>query len=334
MSDVLVAKPEKVVEIAEGGVLKLDQSFKVMTYNVQFFAGRNYLFFFDLPDLSGPDYNVRLEDTERTTRGIAATILDEDPDFVLLQEVDDGARRTGYRDQLKYLIGFLDNKYPYYTSTFYWKFPFIPHRKIMGSVGIKLVILSKYRILKSESFSLPLPTNNIFLKPFIGQRAILRAEIECSHHNFYILNTHLDAFSLGSNVMEQQVNKISVLLDQMTKQGNAWVIGGDFNLLPAGQYEQLHNAQKKYYNPQTEIQELYRRFNVIPSTKQLEKNLADWYTFWGNDPSLSADRTLDYIIYSSNIVENYAAVRQKDTYELSDHFPVIASFGFQERKNA
>ena len=68
------------------------QSIKVVTYNAQFFAGINYHFFYD----GGRDTLVDPGDVRETVTGISAFLSQENPDFVLLQEIDCGARRTGY----------------------------------------------------------------------------------------------------------------------------------------------------------------------------------------------------------------------------------------------
>jgi len=321
-------KIEKVYSQGEGLLVDKGQKIKLMTYNVQFFSGRNYVFFFDLPDFSGPDFNVKSEDIKKTTKAIANRIIDESPDVLLLQEVDDGSRRTGKKDQLYELLSLLDGQYPYYTSSFYWKATFIPHPKIMGSLGMKLSIISKYVIADAKRYDLPSLPANFFMRPFLANRVILKASLKRKDGGeFVVLNTHLDAFVMGSDIMEQQVDKVDQILSSLDKNDIPWIIGGDFNLLPEGQYEKLPEDQKNYYNSDTEIKNLYQTYNIIPSSEHLRDNLPSWYTFWGNDPNLKGpDRTLDYLLYSKKLILENASVLQNGTSELSDHFPVVAEF--------
>lgn len=322
--------PEKVLYHGPTGrKLQPGQPIKVMTYNIQFLAGKRYVFFFDLPDWNGPDTKVRPEDVLSTAREIARLVRQEDPDFLLLQEVDDGSKRTGYRDQLRLLLDHLPQAFCCSTSTFYWRVRFVPHPRIWGSIGIKLSILSKYRMSKSIRYNLPMLPANPALQSLGARRAILQAFIPVEgQSDLIIMNTHLEAFVAGTDVMQQQVERVHRLLQASSGQGNPWVIGGDFNLLPEGQYESLPPDQKAYYNPATEITPLYENYNVIPSRGDLKSaNHKDWFTYSGNDPSLKGpDRTLDYLIHSGRLATLTSQVRMEGTAHLSDHFPVIATF--------
>src|SRR4029078_5418802 len=81
-------------------VLQPGQSLKIMTWNVQFMAGKNYVFFSALPDGNAPDDRPTAQDITITLGEVARVIRAEHPDLVLLQEVDDGAARTDYENQL------------------------------------------------------------------------------------------------------------------------------------------------------------------------------------------------------------------------------------------
>ena len=325
--------PERVVvyENVPPKTLSSGATVRVMTYNIQFMAGKNYVFFYDLPDWSGPDVRPSLADVRASADGIAKMILEVDPDILLLQEVDDSAKRTGYADQLDLLQERLTGKYHCSTSTFYWKVVFVPHPKIWGPMGIKQVILSKYRITDSRRFNLPLLPLNPFIRRLSAKRAILRAAMPVDGGpELVVMNTHLEAFTAGTDIMAQQVNYLDRMLAGLTEAGKYWVLGGDLNLLPAGQYASLPPNEQAYYNPETEISALYQKYKIVPSTGDLAAQPEKWFTYWGNDPALSrADRTLDYLLYSDNLKLEHSTVRQHDTDRLSDHFPVIAVYRLQ-----
>ena len=63
---------------------------------MQFLAGTGYDFFYD----GGPDTLVAQSDIRINRRQVGAFIARSNADLVLLQEVDCGARRTGYLDEL------------------------------------------------------------------------------------------------------------------------------------------------------------------------------------------------------------------------------------------
>ena len=132
------------------------QALKVMTWNVQYLAGKNYVFWYDIPDGSGPDDRPTVEDMAFSLDEVARVIRDEQPDILLLQEVDEGAKPSHYQDQLALLQERLVDLYPCSTQAFDWKADFVPSLPIFGSVGRKLATLSRYQI---EHARTPATTN-------------------------------------------------------------------------------------------------------------------------------------------------------------------------------
>ena len=102
---------ESVTCSKQAPVLKPGQSLKVLSWNVQYMAGKNYFFYYDALDTPGPDERPSAEDVGATLREVARIINAEDPDIILLQEVDDGAKRTDYRDQLADLLPMISDAY-------------------------------------------------------------------------------------------------------------------------------------------------------------------------------------------------------------------------------
>ena len=157
---------EAVYNADDAPLLKPGQEVKVMSWNVQYMAGKDYVFFYDLPSFDGPDYEPRVEDVVMTFKEVVRVIEDEDPDIILLQEVDHGARRTQYVDQLALLVELMPNSYKSYSSSFYWKNKYVPHPAIMGSTGMKLAVISKYRIAESTRHRLACVPRNLLYWAF------------------------------------------------------------------------------------------------------------------------------------------------------------------------
>ena len=84
-------------------VLVPGQALKVMTWNIQYLAGKRYVFWYNLADGSGPDTRPTREDMAFSLDEVARVIRDERPDLVLLQEVDDNAKASDYQTQLALL---------------------------------------------------------------------------------------------------------------------------------------------------------------------------------------------------------------------------------------
>ena len=141
---------------ANAPTLKSSQKVKILSWNVQYMAGKGYVFFYDLLDNSGPDKRPAKDSITKTINEVARIIKQENPDIILLQEVDEGASRTDKEDQLKRLLGLISKDYGCHCSSFYWKASFVPDPNVMGAVGMKLSTISKYKIKEGTRYQLPL----------------------------------------------------------------------------------------------------------------------------------------------------------------------------------
>lgn len=312
---------------SQAPLLQPGQALKVMTWNIQYLAGKNHVFWYDLEGGSGPDLRPSSADLAFTLDEVVRVVRDEQADIVLLQELHDGARASDYQDQLALLQSRLRDLYPCSTQAFYWKAGFVPHPKILGSVGMKLATLSRYQIERAERLQLPQMPGNLISRPFNLKRALLVSYLPLrGGGELATINTHLDAFAQGDDTMQQQVAMTARLLDQLQGRGMPWVLGGDFNLLPAGQYQRLPAEQRSWYAAHSELQQLAARYPMIPSTAQASgPGQAAWYTHAPNSPGAPrADRTLDYLFHSPQLTLLDAQVRQHDTLKISDHLPLLA----------
>ena len=322
---------ERVSCATDAPVLEPGQSVTVMNWNVQYMAGKGYVFWYDLLDESGPDERPAPEDIVETLDEVARVVADVDPDVVLLQEVDDGASRTDGSDQLELLLDRLGRgSYPCHASAFYWKARFVPHPRIMGSVGMKLSTLSRYRIDDATRYQLAQMPSDLLTRQFDIRRAILEARLPVQDgDDLVLLNTHLDAFAQGSDTMQRQVAETRDLLDDLTAAGEPWVIGGDFNLLPPGrQYDDLRPPQQAYYLEDTELSVLTDAYGSVPSVDEANgDDREQWFTHVPNDPAVEGpDRTIDYLFHSPEVTLGEHAVRGEDTLDISDHLPVVVEY--------
>ena len=310
---------------AGAATLSAGQSIKIVTYNVQFFAGTGYDFFYD----GGRDTLVDPGDVEKTVAAISAFLTQENPDFVFLQEVDCMARRTGYLNQIDLLINSLPAELRNYVATFYWKSRFVPHPKVMGPAGTKLAIFSRYRLTRATRYQLPSTPGNPVVKDFDFKRAILEVEIPLTNSGpFCLLNTHLEAFPKGTDVMARQVDHVLMRLDSLDQKGVPWIIGGDFNLLPPGQWGRLDLEEKGCHREPSEISVIYERYDGIPALCSVSgERMRDFMTF---TKRIEGDRvpirTLDYFFSSPKVRIKEYAVRRTGVKHLSDHLPLVAEF--------
>ncbi|WP_095166379.1 endonuclease/exonuclease/phosphatase family protein [Pseudomonas sp. Irchel 3H3] len=303
------------------------QALKVMTWNVQYLAGKRYVFWNDLAQ--GSDESPTPEDMAFSLDEVARVIRDEQPDVVLLQELDDGAKASDYQDQLKLLRERLADLYPCSTWAFDWKADFVPDLHIFGSVGRQLATLSRYQIEHAERQQLPEPPQNFISRQFQPKNALLVGYLPLRDGGqLALLNTHLDWVRQPDDSLQNKVAAVAKVLDKFEARGTPWLIGGDFNLLPLGQFQRLPPEQRTPYTADSALHTLWDKYPMIPTNNEASGiDRARWLTHYPNDPGLNGpDRTVDYLFYSPRLKRVQAEVRQDDTLRISDHLPVIARF--------
>lgn len=322
---------------------------KVMSYNVQYMASKNYVFFYDV-DVDDPERVAAVAQAGKTIASypsrehmfwtldeVAKLIREEDPDVVLLQEVN-GAddSRTHYTDHTAELLARLPaDMYPCHTGTSYWKAEFIFHPDVLGPVNMQLLTLSKYRIDESVRHQLPRKANNFLVRPFDFQRALLESRVATSDGKAVaLINTHYEAWGAGTGIMEKQVAKTEALLQSLDNENIPWVLGGDLNLLPPDdnrQRQRIIAANIGNYDENPQIKSLYDKYRGIPSLKHLtSSDPRAWYTHFPNDPTATGpDRTIDYHFYSKQWSLADAHVLQGDALQISDHLPVVGTYTLQ-----
>ncbi|MBU1244831.1 endonuclease/exonuclease/phosphatase family protein [Myxococcota bacterium] len=311
-------------------LLSRAQPFSVLNWNVQYMAGKNYVFFYDLLDGSGPDIRPRRVDIDATTREVARVIGEKRPDFILIQELDDGARRTDGEDQLAKLLALLPPEYGSHATAWYWKAAFVPHPKVWGRAGVKLAVISRFRLASATRHQLPLMPDWWVVQQFNFKRAVLEVRVPLAEGgDLALMTTHLDAFAQGTDTMERQVGAVLKLLATHDSASRPFVLGGDFNLLPdRAAYDRLGPPQRAYFKPETELARLRAQYASIPSAAHTQgPDFAKWYTHFPNDPRVTGpDRTIDYLFLSPRLTVEEAAVLSEGTLRISDHFPLFAKF--------
>ena len=308
---------------------------RILSWNIQYLAGKNYTFFYDLPGNKGPDERPSAADIAATTKEVARIIDMERPDFVLLQEVDEGASRTDRQNQTGLIQKALKQAYPCYAEAFYWKAGFVPHPRIMGAVGMKVVTLSRFRLDSAVRHALPpIPADPLSTRLGL-HRAVLEARVPLEGgRTLSLLNTHFDAFAQGTNIMERQVNITARLLGRLDERRTPWVFAGDLNLLPPGiELSTMQPVVRGYYNPKTEVTPLFDSFSsAFPLSELTGTEKKKFYTLNPNNPEIKEkpDRTIDYVFHARALSVREARVRSHDTMLISDHLPLVVDLQLAE----
>ena len=320
------AVEEVVVTGHDGETPQAGKPVKVMSWNVQYFAGKNYVFYYDLPEFKGPDLRPSSQDISATLAEAVGVIESENPDILMLQEVDEGAGRTDKENQTKRLQSLLTSRFPFLAETFYWKARFVPHPKIMGPVGMKLTILSRFPLDDARRIALPQPQKDALTRRLDLQRCLLTARVKVpGSQDLRLINLHLEAFPKEPELLKSQMRALSSAIEKSKTKGERFVAAGDFNLLPPHQYNALPPSQRMLYQPESEMAPFFDAYEVIPGLKESDPQTQNpWFTHFPNDEEVKGpDRTIDYIVVDKETRVVSKAVRTKDTLQISDHLPVI-----------
>ncbi len=311
---------------------------RVMTWNIRFGAGRIAWF----GDACGNRVILSEEEVYSSLQAIADAINQAKPDILLLQEVDLNSKRSGYINQLQWL---LDHTYfNYAVAGSQWKAQFIPSDGL-GRLDEENVIFSRWKIGEAQRIQLALRNDQDELTRYFYERCCMvtgRIEIP-GIDNFYAVNIHVSAFATD-DTKQTQIIQLKDELDRIDGLGGYFVAGGDFNTLPPGSdttdyciqdmcsWESYHSAgddpmhkEGSNYEPEKHwLDALYASYQCAVPTAVYQANQFKYFThttrgdhFW--------DRTLDYLFTNYQWVENSLVTHQEATKE-SDHAPVSVLF--------
>ncbi len=310
---------EPVDNAAAAPTLPADRPLRVVTWNLQFAAGREQAFFYDYGDATSVPRGTVL----RTLDAMAELLHGLRPDVVLLQEVDRGARRTGYIDQHAWLSRALD--LPCRTSSCYWRAPYVPTpaHAPLGKVELHLSVLGRYRLGAARRHALPLLHESPLRQLFNLKRALLEVTVPTDDGRAITLaNTHLSAFSRGDGTLDRQLALIDARLAALEAAGEAWMIAGDFNTLaPADDVARLPAVDRGWYpEASSPILPLLARWGD-PVGVGWRADPDAWRTFLPFGAA-RPDRTLDYLLHGTRVeVLSHRVVHEASA--LSDHLPLL-----------
>ena len=305
---------------ASEATLRPGQRFTVLSWNLQYAAGRSYHFFYD----GGKAVHASRPKVEQTLGEIGGLLTAHRPDVLLLQEVDRDSARTARIDELARLRRL--GHWSCWTSVPYHRSRYVPapFGNALGRVDMHLATAARYRLAWARRHALPQLNEWFVRRAFNLKRAILEAAIPLEGHPrpLVLLNTHLSAFSYGDGTLERQVDVILKRLAELDARGFPWILAGDFNMLPPGESAQRLGSEAKYYaGADSPLIRLTQRHRTAVSPAAYQKNPSAYFTYikYG---AARPDRRLDYIFVSRNVQVHEIQVLHQPRYS-SDHLPLL-----------
>lgn len=301
--------------------LPAGQELKLVSWNLQFCAGRSGLFFYEKGD--------RVIATERevsdTLAEVIATLRAIDADIVVLQEVDVCSDRSQRIDELAAITAAL--AMPTWTSTPYHRVPYVPvpFRRPMGRVDTRLAVLSKWQIGAATRYPLPFMREDPLRRALNLRRAVLETRIAGESGSIAVLNTHLSAFSGGDGTVGRQLAEVAKICRAIDGERVPMVLAGDFNALPPGDdHRRLGEYAWEYADPAPPLAGLYEDWTPgVPAAAAI----ADVERFGTYVPIGRSvpDRVIDHVFHNDRVVARGFEVIP-GLGSVSDHLPVVFRF--------
>jgi len=310
---------------------------KAVTWNIRFGIGR-FPFF---GDSCGDNVIADNDHINTVMQKIADSITAMNPDIILLQEVDILSKRTGYMDQVQFLLDNTPMNYGCYASM--WKADYIPSDGI-GRIDAGNAILSKYELTDAERIKLSLRTDQSELvQYFYLRRNILKANIPALAQNnksFFAVNIHATAFATD-DTKQKHINTYVTTLAEIRDAGDYFVTGGDLNSVPPGSEtdfcendmcigDDYHTEGAKEYHKEGSYFENFEEepdlllplyIAYAPAIDSSQANLPNHFTHAPSTSDIQYDRKLDYLFSNLSWVDSLSKTHQT-AWELSDHMPV------------
>lgn len=309
----------------------------VMTWNIRFGAGRQMPWF---GDSCGDRVILTHSEVMAGLEQLAAQIRALQPDILLLQEIDVESKRTGYIDQVQWMLDHTHLSHAAYASM--WQAQYVPSDGL-GRINTGGAILSRWPIRHATRIQLPLRSDQDALTRFFYlRRNILKVQIDLpGDSDPWVLNIHADAFSTD-DTKHKHILRFKQELDDLDSMGAVFIAGGDFNMLPPGSDftdfcladkcpdehfhgpgdDPMHKEGADYTAERDWLVPIYTDyFCSVP----LDKYLVDQWAYFTHavNRSHAWDRKIDYL-FSNKPWLSTGSVTHQDLLTQSDHVPVSA----------
>ena len=311
-------EPTEKLEISGASVPLLDQTnFTVLSWNIGYCGlGQESDFFMDGGEQVRPGAEELIR---KNLDGIQRFLSNQDMDFILLQEVDFGSKRSYDLDECATLRAEQTraSAYALNFSCDYVPYPWPP----IGQVHSGLLTTSRYAVADATRISLPCPfswpVSTVNLKRCL---LVSRIPVAGSEKELVLVNLHLEAYDDGEGKLAQSKQLREFLCAEYEK-GNYVLAGGDWNQIFPDTETAWPNAHKELWMPgyldENELDEGWRYAwdEAVPSCRLLNQPY---------DPTDAAHT--QYYVIDGFLVSPNLSVEQVETldagFSYTDHNPV------------
>lgn len=213
------------VKDSELGTLAPGTTQRIVSYNIGFGAySDDYSFFMD----GGKESRARSEQAVyENVRGAVAAIQEAEPDFALVQEVDQDGDRSFHVDQRPEVEKALDGNWVF-AQNFDSPYLFWPLTEPHGANKAGQMTLTRYPITSALRRSLPIDPGVMKLVDLDRCYSVSRIPVE-GGKELALYNFHLSAYTADGAIADNQLKMLFADMLEEVAAGNYAIAGGDFN---------------------------------------------------------------------------------------------------------
>ena len=313
-------------------ILERKDKYTIATYNIGFGAyGHDFSFFMDEGVMNDGTRvvgkygkSISKEHTKQNTEGAISELGKLNPDFILLQEVDEKSSRTRgiiQTDMIK--DSFKDYSYTY-CSDFHTAYLLYPFNDPHGKTEAGLVTLSRYRIDSSIRRSYPVPDG--FSKFFDLDRCFSIHRIPVNNgKELVLINSHMSAYDKGGVTRAKQLEMLMKTMMEEYDKGNYVIVGGDFNHILGEDFEDAFPSWQQTPGWIAVLDEdlIPKHFEIATAENAMEVPTCRSADIpW--EKGVNFTTIVDGFIVSDNI--SYETMNIDNDFIYSDHQPVLMTF--------
>jgi endonuclease/exonuclease/phosphatase family metal-dependent hydrolase len=288
-----------------------------LSWNIGYCSlGKEMDFFYD----GGSQVRATEENYQTYLNGVFNFLARYDSvDFILVQEVDQDARRSYSTDQTQILRESLAGHNSAFALNYDVDFVPLPIYNPMGKVNSGLMSFSRYAPVSSQRYAFLL-NYDWPMNVFMLDRCFLLQRIKVSGgKELVIINTHNSPYGDSEMLRKYELWTLrSIMLSEYEK-GNYVVAGGDWNQCPAGFSKIKFEGKYNKVKDMSEIEEGFfpEDWSIVYDPKiPTNRDVVSAY-----QPGVTPTSIIDFFIVSPNL--EVEEVRTIPTgFAFSDHMPV------------
>lgn len=317
VEDVATINPQSAIRNSTSAQSIQDSVLTFLIWNVGYGGlGKEVDFFYD----GGKMVTSPQEHVLKNFAGIKKVLAQNSgTNFVLLQEVDRGSKRSYMQDEAEQFAAMFPDYNYAFTPNYDVKYLPFPFTNPIGKVYGGLQTITNYLPVESKRIALPGITD-FPRKLFYLERCLLLQRFKVSSgKDLVVINTHFEAYDEGGTVKKQQREVTKKILEAEYAKGNYVVLAGDWNIAPPDfnvhkwEVEKIDDPLYLMNNDSVYIEG--GKYVYDPETATNRKN-ATAYT-----EGKTFKTVIDYYYLSPNIeVEEVKGI--ETGFEFSDHQPV------------